>query len=81
MVEASEVFFDLAKHLSDARRGFEHAFDLRQDAGVVYIDMRDLMIDDGKGLRAAEIECFEAELVFDGKPALLAEDAVEMHRL
>ena len=78
VVEAGHVLFHLAEDLADAGGHFEDGADVVEDGGIVDVDVGELVVGDGEGFGAAEVECFEAEFVFDGEPAALAEDAVEV---
>lgn len=81
VVEAEEVLFHLAEDLGDAGGGFEGGANGGKNALIVQVDVGDLMVGDGEGFGAAEIEGFAAEFVFDVEPALLAEDAVQVDGL
>src|SRR5687767_13803947 len=64
-----------------ARGLLKSGTDLRQDRGIVDVNMGHLVIGHSKGFAGAGVEQFKAKLVLDRKPALLAKNAIQVDRL
>ena len=79
MIEACVDFPGLVQHLLHAWRRGQHGPDFFQDRRIIHIDMRELVIGDGKGAGTTKIERLKTDFILDRKPALLAKNPVQMH--
>ncbi len=78
MVEAQGGLLSAVENLGDAGLRFEQGANFFFQRGVVEIYMRDLVVGNSEGFAGAAIEQFEAELIFDGEPMVLAQEAVHV---
>ena len=62
----------------DAGRVLQQFAHFVGDGRIVNVDVRDLMIGDGEGLAAAEVDGVAAEFLLDADPAFLAEETIQM---
>ncbi len=65
------------EHLRDARSGEQDLADFFADRRVEDDDVRDLVVDDGEGLRIEDVEGLDAILQLELKPVVLAQDLVQ----
>ena len=80
VVESGEEFLLFAEDVLHTGRVLQQFADFVSNGGIVDVDVRELVIGDGDCLTAAGVNGFASKFVFDADPALLAEEAVEMHR-
>src|ERR1043166_9922285 len=80
MIDVHRLFFGASKHTLYAFLFFDKRAGRFLKRSVVQINVRDLMVGDGKNFARAAIEQLEAEFFLDRKPAFGSEQPVEMDR-
>src|SRR5262249_703007 len=78
VVQAIGFLFLIAPDFSNPRGCFENSSHLVRQRKIVQIHMGNLVVGNGEYATRATIKEFASEFVFDGKPAALAEEAVQM---